>query len=58
MTFEAVDAGTTLVKIAESGWRETPKGQESSYGNYGVDADALLHEGLGRAPINLRQGFF
>jgi uncharacterized protein YndB with AHSA1/START domain len=33
MTFEPLDAGSTLVRIAESGWRETPMGLESSYNN-------------------------
>ncbi len=33
MTFEALDAGSTIVRISESGWQETPKGLESSYGN-------------------------
>ena len=33
MTFEPLDAGSTLVRIAESGWRETQKGLDSSYNN-------------------------
>lgn len=33
MEFEAVTAGTTAVRISESGWRETPEGLKSSYGN-------------------------
>jgi uncharacterized protein YndB with AHSA1/START domain len=33
MTFEPLDAGSTLVRIGESGWRETQKGLEASYGN-------------------------
>ncbi len=33
MTFEALDAGSTIVRIGESGWQKTPKGLESSYGN-------------------------
>ncbi len=33
MTFEPLDAGSTIVRISESGWQETPKGLESSYGN-------------------------
>jgi len=33
MTFEPLDAGSTLARIAESGWRETQKGLDSSYNN-------------------------
>ena len=33
MTFEPLDAGSTLVRIAESGWREPQKGLDSSYNN-------------------------
>jgi uncharacterized protein YndB with AHSA1/START domain len=33
MGFEPLDDGRTLVTIAEEGWRDTPAGQESSYGN-------------------------
>jgi len=33
MEFEPLDGGATLVRISESGWKETPKGLESSYGN-------------------------
>ena len=59
MTFEAVDAGTTLVKIAESGWRETPKGQESSYGNcMGWTQMLCCMKAWVEHRINLRQGFF
>ena len=35
MAFKPLDAGATMVQISESGWRETPKGIESSYGNCG-----------------------
>ena len=31
--FKALDQGTTMVQIRESGWRDTPKGIQSSYGN-------------------------
>ena len=59
MTFEAVDAGTTLVRIAESGWRDTPKGQESSYGNCSGWMQMLCClKGWVEHRINLRQGFF
>ena len=33
MEFEPLDARSTLVRISESGWKETPKGLEASYGN-------------------------
>lgn len=59
MSFEAVDPGTTLVKIAESGWRETPKGQESSYGNcFGWAQMLCCLKAWVEHGINLRQGFF
>lgn len=35
MSFKALDERSTLVQIRESGWRDTPKGIESSYGNAG-----------------------
>lgn len=31
--FQALDDGRTLVTVTESGWRETPGGLKSSYGN-------------------------
>ncbi|MFP2923957.1 SRPBCC domain-containing protein [Pyxidicoccus sp. 3LG] len=33
MEFESLGADATLVRISESGWKKTPKGLESSYGN-------------------------
>jgi uncharacterized protein YndB with AHSA1/START domain len=33
LTFEALDPQSTLVRISESGWNDTPKGLASSYGN-------------------------
>lgn len=33
MEFEPLEGNATLVRISESGWKETPKGLESSYGN-------------------------
>ena len=33
MEFEPLDAKSTMVRIRESGWRETPDGLKSSYGN-------------------------
>lgn len=59
MTFEAVDAGTTLVRIAESGWRDTPEGRNSSYDNCSGWAQMLCClKAWVEHRINLRQGFF
>ncbi len=33
MEFEPLDARSTIVRISESGWQDTPKGLEASYGN-------------------------
>jgi uncharacterized protein YndB with AHSA1/START domain len=33
MEFEALDDRSTLIRISESGWKETQKGLDSSYGN-------------------------
>ena len=33
MSFEALDSESAKVQIAESGWKETPAGLNSSYGN-------------------------
>jgi hypothetical protein len=33
MTFESLDPNNTLVRISESGWHETQKGLDGSYGN-------------------------
>ena len=57
MVFKALDANNTMVQISESGWRDTPKGIESSYGNCGgwmamlSFLKAYLEHG-----INLREG--
>lgn len=59
LTFEAIDPGTTLVRIAESGWRDNPKGQESSYGNcFGWTQMLCCLKVWVEHRINLRQGFF
>ena len=59
MTFESVDAGTTLVRISESGWRDTAKGQESSYGNcFGWTQMLCCLKVWVEHRINLRKGFF
>jgi len=57
MTFTDLPGDETMVQIAESGWRDTPEGQEASYGNAGGWAiflsslKAYLEYG-----VNLRQG--
>ena len=59
MTFAAVDEGTTLVKIAESGWRDTPEGRHSSYENCDGWMQMLCClKAWAEHRINLRQGFF
>ncbi len=59
MSFEAIDAGTTLVRIAESGWQETPAGLEDSYGNCSGWMQMLCClKAWVEHRINLRQGFF
>lgn len=57
MIFKRLDDGATMVQIRESGWRETPKGIESSYGNCG----GWMHmvcclKGYLEYGINLRAG--
>jgi len=57
MLFWALDGPATMVRIRESGWRDTPKGIEASYGNCGgwmhmvCCLKAYLEHG-----INLRAG--
>jgi uncharacterized protein YndB with AHSA1/START domain len=57
MVFKPLDDQSTMVQISESGWRDTPKGIESSYGNCGgwmhmaCCLKAYLEHG-----INLRAG--
>lgn len=57
MQFVPLDAGATMVRISESGWRETPAGLAASYDNCGgwmhmaLCLKAYLEHG-----INLRAG--
>lgn len=59
MTFEALDDGRTLVRIAEEGWRDGEAGRKASYGNCEgwthmlCAMKAWLEHGL-----NLREGFY
>lgn len=59
MTFEAIGAGGTLVRVAEAGWREDPTGLKDSYGNcYGWTQMLCCLKAWAEHRINLRQGFF
>ena len=59
MVFEALTPQSTLVKISESGWRETQKGLNSSYGNcQGWMQMACCLKTWIEHGINLRDGFF
>lgn len=59
MTFETLAPDATLVKISESGWRETQKGLNSSYGNcQGWMHMACCLKAWIEHGINLRDGFF
>lgn len=59
ITFKALDSSSTLVSIAESGWRPDEKGLKNSYDNCGgwmhmaCSLKAFLEYG-----INLRKGSF
>jgi uncharacterized protein YndB with AHSA1/START domain len=59
MTFEALDDGRTLVRIAEEGWSQTQEGLAASYGNCEGWTGMLcamrvwLEHG-----VNLRDGFY
>jgi uncharacterized protein YndB with AHSA1/START domain len=59
MSFESLDAGSTLVKISEGLWKETQKGLNASYDNCGgwMQMACCLKAWLEHG-INLRQGFF
>ena len=59
MVFESIDSGRTVVKITESGWRETQKGLDSSYMNCEGWTNMLccLKAWL-EYGINLREGFY
>ncbi|MCA1562401.1 MAG: SRPBCC family protein [Acidobacteria bacterium] len=59
ITFEAVDAHTTLVGISESGWHETPKGLSSSYENcQGWTQMLCCLKAFAEHGINLREGAY
>jgi uncharacterized protein YndB with AHSA1/START domain len=57
MIFKRLDDSATMVQIRESGWRETPKGIESSYGNCGGWMHMMCClKGYLEYGINLRAG--
>ena len=59
MTFESLDPNNTLVKISESGWRETQKGLDGSYGNcFGWSQMICALKAYLEYGINLRKGAF
>jgi len=59
MTFEAPDPGTTLVRIAESGWQDDAPGIADSYGNCSGWMQMLCClKAWVEHRINLRHGFF
>lgn len=59
MTFEALTPTSTLVKISESGWRETPKGLKASYSNcHGWTQMTCCLKAYLEHGINLRDGFY
>ena len=59
VTFEPTDDGGTLVRVAESGWKEDPTGLKDSYGNcYGWTQMLCCLKVWVEHRINLRQGFF
>jgi uncharacterized protein YndB with AHSA1/START domain len=59
MTFESLDPNKTLVKISESGWRETQRGLDGSYGNcMGWTQMLCALKAYIEYNINLRKGAF
>ncbi|MBN9681395.1 MULTISPECIES: SRPBCC domain-containing protein [unclassified Corallococcus] len=57
MSFVPLDAGNTMVKISESGWRPDEKGITASYGNAGGWMHMMLClKGYLEYGINLREG--
>ena len=57
MLFKPLDGGATMVQIRESGWRDTPRGIESSYGNCGGWMHMMCClKGYLEYGINLRAG--
>ena len=59
MTFESLDDGRTLVRIAEEGWHETPGGLKASYVNcQGWSQMLCALKAYLEHGINLRDGMY
>lgn len=59
MTFESLSPANTLVRISESGWRETQPGLDGSYGNcHGWTQMLCALKVYLEHNINLREGFY
>lgn len=59
MNFTSLDPNNTLVEISESGWRETEKGLQGSYGNcFGWTQMVFALKAFVEYGINLRKGAF
>ena len=59
MSFESLDQGSTLVRISESGWKETQEGLDSSYGNcHGWTQMLCCLKAYVEYGIILRRGYF
>jgi uncharacterized protein YndB with AHSA1/START domain len=59
ITFESLDPNNTLVEISESGWRETQRGLDGSYGNcMGWTQMLCALKAYLEYNINLRKGAF
>lgn len=59
MSFSPLEDGRTLVTIAETGWRKTPGGLKSSYGNCeGWTGMLCAMKVYVEHGINLREGFY
>lgn len=59
MTFQGLDDGRTLVRIAEEGWPDTPAGAKASFGNCeGWTGMLCAMKAWLEHGIRLRQGFY
>ncbi|KAF0221018.1 MAG: hypothetical protein FD174_731 [Geobacteraceae bacterium] len=59
MAFQALDAGSTMVRISESGWKENQKDLDNSYMNcMGWTQMICSLKTYVEYGINLREGFF
>lgn len=59
MKFEPLGENSTLLSITESGWKDSPKGRESSYGNcHGWTQMSCSLKAYLEYGVNLRKGFY